>query len=69
MLGFLSDELVWAIARERGDELRATHPHTRRRPDVEAVQAQSRMWLWLDGALKIGSTPIPGATNSRQTAH
>ena len=35
MLGFISEELVQAICREREDEARRVRPHTERRPDPE----------------------------------
>jgi hypothetical protein len=35
MLGFISEELVWTICREREDEARRVRPHTARRPDPE----------------------------------
>jgi hypothetical protein len=35
MLGFLTEELMRALARERAEEFRATHPHTERKPEAE----------------------------------
>lgn len=50
MLGFLSEELVWAVIRDRDEEARRANPHTERRPDPERMthEAESRRadWSW-----------------------
>jgi hypothetical protein len=48
MLGFISEELVWAIAREREEEARRAHPHTERRGDPERMthEAENRRAAW-----------------------
>ena len=33
MLAFITEELAWAVARERDEEARRVRPHTARRPD------------------------------------
>lgn len=35
MLGYISEELIRTVCREREDEVRSVHPHTARRPDPE----------------------------------
>ncbi len=56
MLGFLSEELVWAIARERQEEMRNIRPHTEIRPDPErSTQERQRrdpVSIWLAGYLR-----------------
>ncbi len=56
MLGFISEELVQTICREREDEARQVHPHTERRPDPERTtheSAQRRTTpLWSPPALR-----------------
>ena len=37
MLGFISEELVETICRDRADEARRVRPHTERRPDPERM--------------------------------
>jgi hypothetical protein len=32
---FVTDELVWAVRRERSEEMRQIRPHTDRKPDGE----------------------------------
>jgi hypothetical protein len=50
MLGFVTDELVWTVCRERLEEARRVHPHTARQPDPERTthEAEQRRsdWLW-----------------------
>jgi hypothetical protein len=35
MLAYFAEELVWAIARERKEEIRKVRPHTERRTDAD----------------------------------
>lgn len=37
MLSFMTDELVWAIRREREEEARNVRPHTPRMPNGERI--------------------------------
>lgn len=41
MLGFISEELIQTICREREDEARRVRPHTERRPDPERMTHES----------------------------
>lgn len=41
MLGFISEELVRTMGREREDEARRVRPHTERRPDPERTTHES----------------------------
>ena len=56
MLGFISEELVQTICREREDEARRVHPHTERRPDPERTTHESEQRrttpLWNTPALR-----------------
>ncbi len=56
MLGFISEELIQTICRERADEARRVLPHTERRPDPERLTheaAQRRTTpLWSAPALR-----------------
>jgi hypothetical protein len=56
MFAFLSEELVWAINRERREEARNVHPHTERKPDPERHTHESgdegSMGLWLEAHLR-----------------
>lgn len=58
MFAFLSDELVWAIQREREEEARSVHPHTARKPDPERHthnnEGHSSLGFWLDRHLRPG---------------
>lgn len=60
MLGFVTDELVWAIAREREDEARRVHPHTERRTDPERTTHEAELrrneWSWTAPHLRAGSS-------------
>jgi hypothetical protein len=58
MSSFITDELVWAITREREEEARRVRPHTERRtaPDETNTPPTSRggriAWLGLQPSLK-----------------
>jgi hypothetical protein len=56
MFAFVSEELVWAMQREREEEVRAVHPHTERKPDperhVHGTAGHSRLGIWLDSHLR-----------------
>lgn len=58
MFGFVSEELVWAMTREREEEARNVHPHTARKPDPERHthegKGHSTLGLWLDAHLRPG---------------
>ena len=41
MLGFISEELIQTICREREDEARRVRPHTEERPDPERMTHES----------------------------
>lgn len=59
MLGFITDELVWAIRREREEEVRNIRPHTTPKPDTERTVrgpgASGPMGLWSGPALRANS--------------
>lgn len=63
MFAFISDELVWAITREREEEARTVHPHTDRKPDPERHTHEGKghrtFGFWLDAHLR------PGLNGSR----
>jgi hypothetical protein len=44
MLGFISEELVWALAQEREEEARRVRPHTAGKPDPERSSHESDHW-------------------------
>ena len=59
MLYFIPDELVWAIEREREQELRAVLPHTRHKPDPERHTHERKddhntLGLWVSPSLRAG---------------
>ncbi len=58
MLGFISEELIQTICREREDEARRVRPHTERRPDPERMTHESDQRratpLWSAHALRDG---------------
>jgi hypothetical protein len=58
MLSFISEELVWTIARDREEEARRVHPHTARRPDPERSTHESELRraepYWIAPALRHG---------------
>jgi len=50
MYSYLTDDLVWALIREREDEARGIRPHTQQWPRAEramAVPGPLRHWLSL----------------------
>ena len=61
MFGFLADELVWALCREREEEARSIRPHTAKRPDTERVIRERSDWgYWVALALRGGSPTARG---------
>jgi hypothetical protein len=56
MFAFVSEELVWAMTREREEEARRVHPHTERKPDPERhthdTKGHSTLGLWFDAHLR-----------------
>ena len=59
MLNFIPDELIWAIQREREQELRAVLPHTKHKPDPERhsherKDAHNTLGLWVSPSLRAG---------------
>jgi hypothetical protein len=61
MLSFYPDELVWAIQREREQDLRAVLPHTKQKPESErhTHERQHRhdtLGLWVSPALRADLT-------------
>lgn len=62
MFGFISEELVWTICRERQDEARRARPHTARRPDPERstheLEQRRAVPMWNAPALKHGVSRI-----------
>jgi hypothetical protein len=52
MLSFLTDELVWALIREREDEARVTHPHTSGWPRTERSMLPPNPLRWIGSALR-----------------
>jgi len=62
MLGFVTDELVWAVCRDREDEARRVLPHTARRPDPERTTHEADLrrseWTWTAPYLRSGSSRI-----------
>ena len=61
MLGFMADELVWALCREREEEARSIRPHTEKRPDAERPVRQPSNWgYWVAAALRSGSPTVRG---------
>ena len=61
MLGFISEELVQTICRERADEARRVRPHTERRPDPERMTHECEQRratpVWNAPALRDGVSP------------
>jgi len=57
MLSFLTDELVWAMIREREDEARATHPHTTGWPRTERSMRPPNPLRWISSALRKPTGP------------
>jgi hypothetical protein len=63
MLSFISEELVWAIRREREEAARTARPHTATRPEPERTrERESRPVRWVARAC----AAVPGAAG-RQT--
>lgn len=60
MMSFITDELVWAIRRERDEEARNVRPHTPRRPDTSAADHESQPYdpegLWIGRALRANAS-------------
>ena len=59
MFNFIPDELVWAIQREREQELRAVLPHTKYKPDPERHAHERKdnhdtLGLWVSPSLRAG---------------
>jgi hypothetical protein len=59
MMNFIPDELVWAIQREREQELRAVLPHTKHKPDAERhvherKDSHNTLGLWVSPSLRAG---------------
>ena len=56
MLSFVTNELVWAIQREREEEIRNIRPHTARKPDPERTthdpNGQGPVGLWIAPSLR-----------------
>jgi hypothetical protein len=59
MLGFLTDEVVWAAIREREDEARNTHPHTAGWPKIERSMLPPNPLRWIGDALRKPSSHAP----------
>jgi len=59
MLGFLTDEVVWAAIREREDEARTTHPHTSGWPRTERSMLPPNPLRWISSALRRSSGHVP----------
>ncbi len=59
MYSYLTDELVWALIREREDEARSIRPHTTGWPRPErAAIVPNPLQYWLSLALKRGAPPV-----------
>ena len=60
MFNYLTDELVWAIRREREEEARSVLPHTSRKPDPERSNHEDRRagdGIWVAPSLRAGARP------------
>lgn len=60
MLNFIPDELVWAIQREREQDLRAVLPHTKNKPEEERHAHERKdkhdtLGLWVGPSLRAGA--------------
>lgn len=58
MLGFVSEELVWAVVRERGDDARKVRPHTETAPEVRAPREHNdhrALGTWVASYLRAGT--------------
>lgn len=61
MLGFITDELVWAVQRERAEEVRNIHPHTAIKADkdrapLERDDGGNPLGTWIAASLRAGFT-------------
>jgi hypothetical protein len=59
MLGFMSDELVWAVAKEREGDARKVRPHTEYRPESRQPREHEEhhaLGIWLAPYLRAGTT-------------
>ncbi len=57
MFSFMPDELVWAMQREREQEVRAVLPHTKHKPDPERhvherTDNHTTLGLWVTPGLR-----------------
>ena len=58
MLGFVSEELVWAVAKEREGDARKVRPHTERGPEEALPREHAEhhaIGTWLAPFLRAGS--------------
>ena len=59
MLGFITDELVWAVQRERAEEVRNIHPHTALKSEkdralLERENGHNPLGSWIAASLRAG---------------
>lgn len=59
MLSFLTDELVWAMIREREDEARVTQPHTSGWPTIERSMLPPNPLRWIGSVLRRPADQAP----------
>lgn len=60
MYSYLTDELVWAMIREREDEARGIRPHTAEWPKMErAIVPPTPLRNWLSLGLRRGEPQVP----------
>jgi hypothetical protein len=62
MLGFMSDELVWAVVKEREGDARKVRPHTEAKPDERQPNEHAEhhtLGVWLAPHLRAGATGAP----------
>jgi hypothetical protein len=57
MLSFVTNELVWAMQREREEEIRQIRPHTAHKPDPERTSIrpdsdEDSLGLWIAPSLR-----------------
>jgi hypothetical protein len=61
MFNYLTDELVWAIRREREEEARSVLPHTAGKPDPERSTHEHdnhrAEGIWVAPTLRAGARP------------
>jgi len=56
MLGFMADELVWAMCHEREEEARKIRPHTEKRPEGDHLVRDRSDWgYWVAQAIRGGA--------------